>query len=172
MERRNKDKADQGFTLLELVAALSVMSVTAVLIGGFLQSQMRLYYGFERLSKAEGMCGQAYAGLEEILSYGYMYYVDPRHPGELAYYAREQAACSVETDGRPYEKLPPVSVWPRVTADSLKVDQIDGMTVELDFRGTKFREVRAVIRIMKGEVVVYEQEAVIRSMYVYQVQEE
>lgn len=51
------------------------------------------------------------------------------------------------------------------------MDAFDGMTLELDFDGTETGQARVPIRIMKDEETVYEQEAVIHSMYDYQVEE-
>ena len=78
---------------------------------------------------------------------------------------------SCDVDGITYEKLPPVSGWPHISADDLDVDTFDGMTLELDFDGTQARKAKVLIRIMKDEETVYEQEAVIHSMYEYQVEE-
>ena len=157
MNGRNVRDGCQGFTLLELVAALSITAVIGVFAAGFLHPQVKLYYGFDKLAKAEGMCGQAYTKLEGLLRYGYMYHVEP--------------GPSCDVDGITYEKLPPVSGWPHISADDLDVDTFDGMTLELYFDGTQAREAKVLIRIMKDEETVYEQEAVIHSMYEYQVEE-
>ena len=84
MNGRNVRDGCQGFTLLELVAALSITAVIGVFAAGFLHPQVKLYYGFDRLAKAEGMCGQAYTKLEGLLRYGYMYHVEPGYPETLA----------------------------------------------------------------------------------------
>lgn len=173
MTERNIRDGCQGFTLLELVAALSIAAVIGGFAAGFLHPQAKLYYGFDRLAKAEGMCSQAYTKLEELLRYGYVYYVEPGHPETLSYYVREPGISrpSCEVNGITYEKLPPVSGWPHISADDLEVDAFDGMTLELDFDGTETGQARVLIRIMKDEETVYEQEAVIHSMYDYQVEE-
>jgi len=170
---RNVRDGCQGFTLLELVAALSITAVIGVFAAGFLHPQVKLYYGFDKLAKAEGMCGQAYTKLEGLLRYGYMYHVEPGYPETLAYYVREPGTPnpSCDVDGITYEKLPPVSGWTHISADDLDVDTFDGMTLELDFDGTQARKAKVLIRIMKDEETVYEQEAVIHSMYEYQVEE-
>ncbi len=173
MNGRNVRDGCQGFTLLELVAALSITAVIGVFAAGFLHPQVKLYYGFDRLAKAEGMCGQAYTKLEGLLRYGYMYHVEPGYPETLAYYVREPGTPNPSCDvgGITYEKLPPVSGWAHISADDLDVDTFDGMTLELYFDGTQAREAKVLIRIMKDEETVYEQEAVIHSMYEYQVEE-
>lgn len=85
--------------------------------------------------------------------------------------SRERPIHPVMWAGITYEKLPPVSGWAHISADDLDVDTFDGMTLELDFDGTQARKAKVLIRIMKDEETVYEQEAVIHSMYEYQVEE-
>ena len=60
--------------------------------------------------------------------------------------------------------------WPRIAAGDLEVEEMDGMTLELDFGGTTSREVRALLVVKKEEEQVYEQEVVIRSMYDYEIE--
>lgn len=98
MNGRNVRDGCQGFTLLELVAALSITAVIGVFAAGFLHPQVKLYYGFDRLAKAEGMCGQAYTKLEGLLRYGYMYHVEPGYPETLAYYVREPGTPNPSCD--------------------------------------------------------------------------
>ena len=110
--------------------------------------------------------------LERVLRYGYVYHADPDRPDELAYYIRktEPYESVHESDGSVYEMLPPMDKWPRIAAGDLEVEEMDGMTLELDFGGTTSREVRALLVVKKEEEQVYEQEVVIRSMYDYEIE--
>lgn len=154
---------------MEIVAALAITSMTAIFAIGFLLPQVRLYYDSDRRSQAKAMCGQAYVELEQALRYGYVYHVDPNRQDELSYYVRKtnHTPETIKDHGSVYEKLPPVSKWPVISADDLKVKEQGGMKLELDFKGTSNKEARVVMRVRKEDVTVYEQEAVIRSMYDY-----
>ena len=85
--------------------------------------------------------------LEKVLRYGYVYHADPDRPDELAYYIRktEPYESVHESDGSVYEMLPPMDKWPRIAAGDLEVEEMDGMTLELDFGGTTSREVWALL---------------------------
>lgn len=172
-ERKYSDN-NSGFTLLEIVAALAMASMTAIFTMGFLHPQIRLYYDSDRRSQAKAMCAQAYMELEQVLRYGYVYRVDPIRQDEISYYVRKDnpGPEMVLEHGPVYEKLPPVANWPVISADDLDVEEREGMKLELDFKGTSNREARVVMRVRKDDVTVYEQEAVICSMYGYSVEGE
>ena len=158
----------RGFTLLETVIALAITAMVTV----FIRPQIGLYNEFDQLSQAKAMCAEAYVKLEKVLRYGYVYHADPDRPDELAYYIRktEPYESVHESDGSVYEMLPPMDKWPRIAAGDLEVEEMDGMTLELDFGGTTSREVRALLVVKKEEEQVYEQEVVIRSMYDYEIE--
>lgn len=166
-------KNNSGFTLIETVAALSIAGVLAVFISGFIHPQMKLYYDLDRISQAKAMCSQAYRGLEEKLRYGYVFYCDYRDTGVLSYYVRDrQKIPELEEGGPYYEELPPVKEWPVISADELDVAKMSGMDLELDFSGTKNTRAEVSIKVKKDGEVIYEQEAVIGSMYGYTMDEE
>ena len=158
----------RGFTLLETVIALAITAVVTVFAIGFIRPQIGLYNEFDQLSQAKAMCAEAYVKLEKVLRY----HADPDRPDELAYYIRktEPYESVHESDGSVYEMLPPMDKWPRIAAGDLEVEEMDGMTLELDFGGTTSREVRALLVVKKEEEQVYEQEVVIRSMYDYEIE--
>ncbi|MET3570116.1 PulJ/GspJ family protein [Enterocloster citroniae] len=162
----------RGFTLLETVIALAITAMVTVFAIGFIRPQIGLYNEFDQLSQAKAMCAEAYVKLEKVLRYGYVYHADPDRPDELAYYIRktEPYESVHESDGSVYEMLPPMDKWPRIAAGDLEVEEMDGMTLELDFGGTTSREVRALLVVKKEEEQVYEQEVVIRSMYDYEIE--
>lgn len=170
MRGRTRLGHNRGFTLLEMVMALSIAAVVGVFAAGFLHPQIELYYEMDRKSQAKGMCTQAYMELEKILRYGYIYYYDPACPEELLYYVRENGTGEVVEHGTVYEKLPPVIRWPSLSADDLDIEEYGGMSLELDFDGTTRQEAKVAIRVVKDGETVYEQDAVIRSMYGYQVE--
>lgn len=166
-------KNNSGFTLIETVAALSIAGVLAVFISGFIHPQMKLYYDLDRISQAKAMCSQAYRGLEEKLRYGYVFYCDYRDTGVLSYYVRDrQKIPELEEGGSYYEELPPVKEWPVISAEELDVAKMGGMDLELDFGGTKNTRAEVSIKVKKDGEVIYEQEAVIGSMYGYTMDEE
>jgi len=166
-------KNNSGFTLIETVAALSIAGVLAVFISGFIHPQMKLYYDLDRISQAKAMCSQAYRGLEEKLRYGYVFYCDYRDTGVLSYYVRDrQKIPELEEGGLYYEELPPVKEWPVISAEELDVAKMSGMDLELDFSGTKNTRAEVSIKVKKDGEVIYEQEAVIGSMYGYTMDEE
>lgn len=159
----------EGFTLLETVMALAITAIMSVFLSGFLHPQMKLYYEFERISQARGMCYEAYVEIERALRYGLIYYCDSERPEELSYYERA-ANVPVKAFSREEglcEYAPSVERWPRLTADDLDVVEMSGMHIELDFSGTQDSQVCVAIRVMSGETLVYEQDAVIGSMYSY-----
>ena len=161
---------NRGCPLLETVMAWSIAAVVGIFAAGFLHPQIELYYELDRKSQAKGMCTQAYIELEKILRYGYIYYYDPSYPEELSYYVRENETGEVVEHGTIYQKLPPVFKWPSISADNLDVEEYEGMSLELDFHGTTRQEAKVVIRVVKDGETVYEQDAVIPSMYGYQVE--
>ena len=119
------------------------------------------------------MCSQAYRGLEEKLRYGYVFYCDYRDTGVLSYYVRDrQKIPELEEGGLYYEELPPVKEWPVISAEELDVAKMSGMDLELDFSGTKNTRAEVSIKVKKDGEVIYEQEAVIGSMYGYTMDEE
>lgn len=161
-----------GFTLIETVMALSIAAVLAAFLAGFIHPQMKLYYDLDRISQAKAMCSQAYRELEEGLRYGYMFAPDRYDTGALSYYVREGQVIPERVEGPFYEELPPVEQWPRISAEELDVTEMDHMELELDFTGTKNTQAHVSIKVKKDGDVVYEQEAVIRSMYGYTMDEE
>lgn len=159
---------------METVLALSIAAVIAVFTAGFLHPQMKLYYEFDRISQAKAMSGEAYRKLEEELRYGYMFFCDSSDTAELAYYVRRAEGLPKVLDQGDtcYETLPPVERWPRISAKDLDVKEMGGMILELDFSGTESMQARVAIRIRADGDVVYEQEAVISSMYSYTIDKE
>ena len=57
--------------------------------------------------------------------------------------------------------------WPSISAEELGVTQLGGMELELDFSGTENTRANVSIKVKKDGDVIYEQEAVIESMYGY-----
>ena len=176
MSDRGK-KREEGFTLIETVAALSILVMAAVFLAGFIHPQMKLYYDYDRISQARSMCSSAYRELEEDLRYGYLFYCDHRRPEELAYYIRDGHGLldegDVGADGETsYEELPSYEQWPRISAEELDVRELGGMTLELDFTGTENTQAHVSIKVRKDEEIVYEQKAFIRSMYGYTIERE
>lgn len=170
--RNSRLDGSRGFTLLELVMALSILAIVTVFAAGFLHPQIRLYYESDMRSRAESMCSEAYRELEQVLRYGYVYYVNRETPDRLAYYVRDPDTSHSGEDGFVYEMLPPVSRWPCISAEDLDVDENGDMTLELDFSGTSSRKANVLIRIMKDGEPVYEQEATVCSMYDYEIEGE
>lgn len=161
-------KKNSGFTLIETVAALFTAAVLAVFISGFIHPHMKLYYDWDRISQAKAMCSEAYRGLEEKLRYGYVFFCDSRDTGVISYYVRNrQEIPDLEEGESYYEELPPVEDWPSISAEELDVTKMGGMELELDFSGTKNTRVKVSIKVKKDGDVIYEQEAVIGSMYGY-----
>lgn len=162
-----KKSGDRGFTLLETIMALAITSMIALFAVGFIRPQMKLYEDFDVLSHAKAICSRAYVDLEEILRYGYVYYVDPHCPEKLSYYVRQlETGDSMEVYGEAMDGLlPPADTWPCVSAEDLDVGGLGELSLKLDFTKTSPREARALIVVMKEEKPVYEQEVVIRSMY-------
>lgn len=117
------------------------------------------------------MCHEAYVKLERALRYGFIYYCDSSNSDELAYYERSGNVnvLDLDKDEGFCEDVPGVKYWPRITAEDLDVDSMDGMKLELDFTGSKGAMVRVKFRIMEGDILVYEQEAAIGSLYEYRI---
>ena len=114
------------------------------------------------------MCSEAYRGLEEKLRYGYVFFCDSRDTGVISYYVRNrQEIPDLEEGESYYEELPPVEDWPSISAEELDVTKMGGMELELDFSGTKNTRAKVSIKVKKDGDVIYEQEAVIGSMYGY-----
>ena len=93
---------------------------------------------------------------------------DSRDTGVISYYVRNrQEIPDLEEGGSYYEELPPVEDWPSISAEELDVTKMDGMELELDFSGTENTRARVSIKVKRDGDVIYEQKAVIGSMYGY-----
>ena len=102
------------------------------------------------------------------MRYGYVFFCDYRDTGVISYYVRNrQEIPDLEEGGSYYEELPPVEDWPSISAEELDVTKMDGMELELDFSGTENTRARVSIKVKKDGDVIYEQKAVIGSMYGY-----
>lgn len=169
--KRGKLGGKKGFTLLETLLALTIGAMASVFFGGFLIPQMKFYYDFDRRTQAKTMCSEAYGELEEILRYGYMYHCNPQTPEKLFYYTRAHGPGTREDRENRRSHIPGVETWPVLTAGDLDVSPSDRMDLKLDFRGTTNRTAEVVIQAVWNEEVIYEQEAVINSLYWYEMTE-
>ena len=167
LRNRKKLGTAGGFTLLETLLALSIAAMAAVFFGSFLIPKMELYYNYDRRSQAKAMCGEAYLKMEEILRYGYMYAYNPSKPEELLYFTREEGPAVHKERKDKWKELPACASWPSLSAEDLDIRSFGGMSLELDFGGTTAREVKVRIEAVRDDVVIYEEEATIGSLYGY-----
>ncbi len=156
---------------METLLALSIAVSAALFFGSFLIPQMEFYYGYDRKSQGRTMCSGAYVKLEEILRYGYMYVCSPLDTEKLFYFTRDEGPGAREGRENKWSELPAYNTWPSLTAEDLDIRSLGGMSLELDFEGTTVREVNVRIRAVKDGDTVYEQEAVIKSLYWYDISE-
>lgn len=168
MKKAGKLGSEKGFTLLETLLALSIVSMTAVFFGSFLIPQMKFYYDYDRRTQAKAMCSEAYVKLEEILRYGYMYSCNPANSEKLSYYTREEGPETQKDRERGGNGPLESNTWPVLSAEDLDISSGRRMSLKLNFEGTTQREVKVKIQAVLDEEVVYEQDAVIHSLYGYE----
>lgn len=85
MERDTAYRDKWGYTLIELVTALSVSVMIGTFLAGFLFQQTSLYRRQSAAAQALSLGGLIYVQLEEQLRYGEHFYPDPQDPGRLFY---------------------------------------------------------------------------------------
>ena len=155
LDAKNGRMACGGFTLIELVMALSIAAVAALFFTGFLAPQMKLYLRGGQAVEGKEMCGRVYMLLEERLRYGYGFYVDADEPGTLHYMVNRKAGSG--------ENAPEACA-----VDITDLGELGNAALkpELVFTDCGGGEAVVNIRVLDGEGrTVYEREAAFLSIY-------
>lgn len=141
----------KGYTLIELVAALSISAVLGSFAAGFLFHQTHQYRSFCIRAEAGNLGTLVYMRLEKKLRYAREFYVNSQEPEQIFY------RMVPEDDGG--------DMWTALNPDEICGDIPEGFDIVVDFSGTKPLRAEAVLCIYFGEQPVYQQEYVINSLY-------
>ena len=145
---RNRD----GFTLLELVAALSLSAVIGIWAAGFFGSQMHEYKKQTQILKAEELADRVCFQITSRLDYAFLFRVDPKESSVLYY-------C--EGSGELGEQ------WEQISEEELDLGAEKEYEVRLDFSDTQSQKAVSEITVLyKGEKV-YSRTIRLSSVYGY-----
>lgn len=145
---RNRD----GFTLLELVAALSLSAVIGIWAAGFFGSQMHEYKKQTQILKAEELADRVCFQITSRLDHAFLFRVDPKESSVLYY-------C--EGSGELGEQ------WEQISEEDLGLGAEKEYEVRLDFSDTQSQKAVSEITVLyKGEKV-YSRTIRLSSVYRY-----
>lgn len=145
---RNRD----GFTLLELVAALSLSAVIGIWAAGFFGSQMHEYKKQTQILKAEELADRVCFQITSRLDHAFLFRVDPKESSVLYY-------C--EGSGELGEQ------WEQISEEDLGLGAEKEYEVRLDFSDTQSQKAVSEITVLyKGEKV-YSRTIRLSSVYGY-----
>lgn len=145
---RNRD----GFTLLELVAALSLSAVIGIWVAGFFGSQMHEYKKQTQILKTEELADRVCFQITSRLDHAFLFRVDPKESSVLYY-------C--EGSGELGEQ------WEQISEEDLGLGAEKEYEVRLDFSDTQSQKAVSEITVLyKGEKV-YSRTIRLSSVYGY-----
>ena len=145
---RNRD----GFTLLELVAALSLSAVIGIWAAGFFGSQMHEYKKQTQILKTEELADRVCFQITSRLDHAFLFRVDPKESSVLYY-------C--EGSGELGEQ------WEQISEEDLGLGAEKEYEVRLDFSDTQSQKAVSEITVLyKGEKV-YSRTIRLSSVYGY-----
>lgn len=130
---RNRD----GFTLLELVAALSLSAVIGIWAAGFFGSQMHEYKKQTQILKTEELADRVCFQITSRLDHAFLFRVDPKESSVLYY-------C--EGSGELGEQ------WEQISEEDLGLGAEKEYEVRLDFSDTQSQKAVSEITVLyKGK---------------------
>ncbi len=127
-------KGKEGFTLLELITALSISAVIGVWAAGFFGSQLVVYRKHIQLSQAESLGDMAAFKITSSLEQAASFRADPEKEDVLYYLEGEE--------------------WNSLTAEEIEETMAGDYEVKVDFSDTEPKNAVAEITILyKGEEI-------------------
>ena len=126
---RNRD----GFTLLELVAALSLSAVIGIWAAGFFGSQMHEYKKQTQILKTEELADRVCFQITSRLDHAFLFRVDPKESSVLYY-------C--EGSGELGEQ------WEQISEEDLGLGAEKEYEVRLDFSDTQSQKAVSEITVL------------------------
>ena len=127
-------KGREGFTLLELITALSISAVIGVWAAGFFGSQLAVYRKHIQLSQAENLGDMAAFKITSSLEQAVSFRTDPEKEDVLYYLEGEE--------------------WKRLGSEDIDQITAGDYEVKVDFSDTELEVAAAEITILyKGEEI-------------------
>ena len=138
-------KSKEGFTLLELIAVLSISAVVAVWATGFLRSKLTVYRRHMQLSQAESMGAAAAFKITSRVEQSVSFRIDPGKDDVLYYLEGED--------------------WNSLTQEDIDQVSAGDYRVKLDFSDTEPEIAVVYITILYKEEEIHTRKIELPALY-------
>ena len=152
----------EGFTLLEAVLSLALLTAAAVFAAGIFSGQLSLFARRGRLGDARLLAERVGSFLDETLSFGYDFSVDPDEADAVSYrLMEEQGEVRRKWKGGDWEAGKSLGREDGIQGEEGK----GGLRVQVEFFDPEYGRVKLRVDILDGDSRVYREERTIISLY-------